>query len=105
MFTFGDVELTKEEFDKMMENSEELDVEIKVKQKKEPMEKLNYRFNKGVQRECESLADMFECHNQSDVARAAIAIGLAKLRSLAKEETRKANGMVHLGKIRHDFLK
>ena len=105
MFTFGDVELTKEEFDKMMENSEGLDVEVKVKQKKEPMEKLNYRFNKGVQRECESLAEMFDCHNQSDIARAAIAIGLNQIKTLANECNRKANSIVHVGKIRHDFLK
>lgn len=105
MFTFGDVELTKEEFDKMMENSEGLEVEVKVKQKKEPMEKLNYRFNKGVQRECEAISELFDCHNQSDVARAAIALGLAQIKALAKESNRKANGMVHIGKMRHDFLK
>lgn len=105
MITFGDVELTKEEFDKMMESSSEIDVEIKVKQKKEPMEKLNYRFSKGVQRECEAISELFEYHNQSDVARAAIAIGITKIKEAIKKDSNHANGIIHIGKLRHDFLK
>ena len=105
MITYGDVELTKEEFDKMMENSDELDIEIKVKQKKEPMEKLNYRFNKGVKKECEALSELFDCHNQSDIARAAIAFGLSKIKKASEEDLQKASGMVHIGNVRHKLLK
>lgn len=105
MFTYGDVELTKEEFDKMMENSEELDIEVNVKQKKEPMEKLNYRFNKSVRSECEAISEILACHNQSDVARAAIALGIAQIKKALNDSERQANGLVHIGKLRHDFLK
>lgn len=105
MITYGDLELTKEEFERMMESSEELDVEIKVKQKKEPMEKLNYRFGKGIQSECEEIAEMFDAHNQSDIARSAMALGLSELRRVIEDDLTKANGLVHIGKIRHELFK
>lgn len=69
------------------------------------MSKLNYRFGRGVQSECEAIAEILDDHNQSDIARSAMAIGLRELRKLIDKDLVMANGLVHIGKIRHDLFK
>lgn len=102
MITFGDIELTMDEFLKMI--SEDGSYNIEVKKDSSPMQKLNYRFSKGVQAKCEEISSQFECFNQSDIARAAMAIGLNQIKEHMKNEPSKASGFIHIGKLRHDFL-
>ena len=105
MITYNGVQITEEQFESIASNIDNLDIEIKASSKKSPMEKLNYRFGKGVQIECEEIAEMFESHNQSDIARSAMALGLRELRKMIDKDLTMANGLVHIGKIRHDFFK
>ena len=105
MITYNGKQITEEEFATISNEIEDLDIEIKASKKKEPMEKLNYRFNKRVKSECEALSEMLTGHNQSDVARAAIALGISQIKKALKDGERQANGIVHIGKLRHDLLK
>lgn len=105
MITYNGKQITEEEFAAISIEIDSLDIEIKASKKKHPMSKLNYRFGRGVQAECEAIADMFEAHNQSDIARAAMALGLKELRAKAEEDLKFANGLVHIGKIRHELFK
>lgn len=105
MITYNGIQITEEEFESISSEIDNLDIEIKATVKKPPMEKLNYRFGKGVKSECESIADMFESHNQSDIARAAMAIGLREVRAMIEKNPTMANGMIHTGKIRHELFK
>lgn len=105
MITYNGMQITEEEFESITANLDNLNLEIKSTSKKSPMEKLNYRFGKGVQTECEAIAEMLEAHNQSDIARSAMAIGLRELRKLIDKDLVMANGLVHIGKIRHDLFK
>lgn len=105
MITYNGVQITEEEFESISSEVDNLDIEIKTTAKKSPMEKLNYRFGKGVQLECEEIADMFEAHNQSDIARSAMAIGLREMRKMIDKNPTMANGLIHIGKIRHDLFK
>jgi hypothetical protein len=105
MITYNGMQITEEEFESISANLDNLNIEIKASNKKSPMEKLNYRFGKGVQKECEALAEVFEVHNQSDIARSAMAIGLRELRKMIDKDLVMANGLVHIGKIRHDLFK
>lgn len=105
MITYNGNQITEEQFATIQNDLDSLDIEIKASKKKTPMGKLNYRFGKGVQSECEAIAVMFENHNQSDIARAAMTIGLRELRARAEEDLKFANGLIHIGKIRHEFFK
>lgn len=101
MIKFNDVELTLEEVNNMIASDESFSVTAKGKKK--PMQKLNYRFSNSISEECESIAEQFEAHNQSDIARAAMALGLRKLKEALKNEGEQhCNGLIHIGKMRHD---
>lgn len=104
MIKFNDVELTIEEVEAMFDSEDSFSVEIKTpKSDKKPMQKLNYRFSSSISKECESLSIQLDAHNQSDIARAAMAIGLHKLKTiLEKEGEKQCSGHVHIGKMRHD---
>lgn len=105
MITYNGKQITEEEFESIAANLDDLDVEIKATKQKRPMSKLNYRFGKGVQAECEAIAETLDAHNQSDIARSAMAIGLRELRKLVENDLSMANSLVHIGKIRHDLFK
>lgn len=102
MIKYGDVELTMEELLQMI--ADDSDYNVEIKKDSSPMQKLNYRFSKGVPAKCEDIASQFECFNQSDIARAAIAIGLNQIKYHMKKNPDKAGGFIHIGKIRHDLL-
>ena len=88
----------------------ELRVELEqIKKKKEPMCALNYRFKKETKTEIEDLALNLSSVNrkwtESDVARAAMYLGIKQIMEVYEHSQKQANGLMHVIKLREKFQK
>lgn len=88
----------------------DLRVELESKKKKkQPMGPLNYRFKKSTKSEIEELScklsDVHRNWNESEVARAAMYLGLKQLREVYDHDKKQASGLMHIIKMRIGFIK
>lgn len=88
----------------------DLRVELESKKnKKQPMGPLNYRFKKSTKSEIEDLScklsGVHRSWNESEVARAAMYLGLKQLREIYDHDKKQANGLMHIIKMRMGFIK
>ena len=79
------------------------------KPKKQPMSSINYRFKQSTKSEIEGLSfDLSNVHrnwSESEVARAAMYLGLKQLREVYDHDKNQANGLMHIIKMRMGFIK
>lgn len=71
----------------------------KAKQK-QTMSPINVRFPSSVESGCKMLDEKMENWNKSDIARAAMYLGLKQLNEVMTHDPKKANGLMHLIKMR-----
>lgn len=80
------------------------ELSAKKNKKKETMKPLNYRFPTSAKSGCEMMADKSESlelnWNESDIARAAIYLGLQQLNEVYERDGKKFNGLMHVIKMR-----
>lgn len=85
---------------------EEMRAELAAKKrsKKEVMKPINYRFPSSVKSGCEmmaeNVADSDFAWNESDIARAAMYLGLQQLNEVYERDNKKLNGLMHVIKMR-----
>ena len=70
------------------------------KRKKQVMKTLRVRFPSSVNSGCEILSDEFDNWNKSDIARAAMYLGLQQIKEVLDRDPKKANGLMHVIKLR-----
>ena len=77
--------------------------------KKSPMEKIHYRFNSQTKNEISELAFNISSKDskwsESDVARAAMYIGMKQIKEVLDHDKKQANGLMHIIKLRLKFFK
>ena len=74
--------------------------------KKPTMKPLKVRFPSSVESGCEMLADKInEQWSKSDVARAAMYLGLKQLNEVSEMGDKKVNGLMHIISLRYKFQK
>lgn len=77
--------------------------------KKSPMEKIHYRFNSQTKSEISELAFNISSKNskwsESDVARAAMYIGMKQIKEVLEHDKKQASGLMHIIKLRLKFFK
>lgn len=80
---------------------DELKAEVAAEKmnKKQVMKPLNYRFPSTIKSGIEMLSDSMGFSN-SDIARSAMFIGLQKLKEAHEYDSKKANGIIQIQKIR-----
>jgi|GEM_PF-4968127 len=85
-----------------MAHMEQLKAELAAKKasQRPNMDTLKVRFPSSVHSGCEMLADKMDNWNKSDIARAAIYLGLQQLNEVLERDAKKANGLMHIIKIR-----
>lgn len=82
---------------------EELRAELAAKRamQKPTMETLKVRFPSSIDSGCEMLADkMDDKWSKSDIARAAIYLGLKQINEVLERDPKKANGLMQVIKLR-----
>ena len=72
----------------------------KKRKKKQTMSPLNVRFPSSVESGCNMLDQSMENWNKSDIARAAMYLGLKQLNEVMNHDPKKVNGLMHIIKIR-----
>lgn len=74
------------------------------KSKKDTMKSLNYRFPSSAKTGCEMMAEKVSNAdlkwNESDIARAAMYLGLQQLNEVFDRDEKKLNGLMHIIKMR-----
>lgn len=85
--------------------SERVKLEREKSEKKEVMETLKVRFPSSINSGCEMISEEFDNWNKSDVARAAMYLGLKQIKEVLDRDPNKANGLMHVIKLRTDLLK
>jgi hypothetical protein len=82
--------------------------EIAAKKEKPNKAKLNYLFSPSTSEMIKALAEdgmLGGCHSESDIARAAMHIGLSKIYELLRQDKQKASGIIHIQKLRDKLSK
>lgn len=80
------------------------------KLKKQPMSPLNYRFQNTAKFKIKDLSDSLSIGegkdwSESEVARAAMYLGLKQIREICDEDKKQAKGLMHIISIRLKFNK
>lgn len=74
--------------------------------KKSVKKRLNYLFSSKSQSDIKALAGQ-SCfdglHNESDIARAALRLGLKQLQEALADDPKRASGLIHIQKLRAMF--
>lgn len=85
-----------------------LDLE-KKKSKKEPMSPLNYRYLTSTKKEIEdlsfNLSSPTKKWSESEVARAAMYLGMKQIQEVLDQDKTQANSLMHIIKLRLKFFK
>ena len=90
----------------LKEIRESVEQKKKEGQKKPNKAKLNYLFSKKTSSDIKSLAfnvGFNGVHSESDIARAAMRIGIKALQEALAEDAKRASGLVHIQKLRAMF--
>lgn len=90
----------------LKEIRESVEQKKKEGQKKPNKAKLNYLFSKKTSSDIKSLAfnvGFNGVHSESDIARAAMRIGIKALQEALDEDAKRASGLIHIQKLRAMF--
>lgn len=82
------------------------ELEAAKTKKKATMETLKVRFPTSIHSGCDMLADQYDWQwNKSDVARAAMYLGLQQLNEVGESGFNRINGLMHIINLRMKFQK
>ena len=90
----------------LKEIRESIEQKKKVGQKKPNKAKLNYLFSKKTSMDIKDLAfnvGFNGVHTESDIARAAMRIGIRAIQEALEDNPKRASGLVHIQKLRGMF--
>ena len=90
----------------LKEIREAVEQEKKKGKKKPSKAKLNYLFSKKSALDIKEITEKIGfdgIHNESDIARAALRIGIKSLQDAIEDDPKRASGIVHINKLRAMF--